>query len=436
MISFTSSPKKFLFAVSVMVVCLFSYNTVLAFDFYQTDYSEYYTDTNGIIQLLGQGDDTPLESIAMRWQLVGTGGAVGSENFLPSVILAEYNDSGYTSFSQSWTVSYNSGVPYVGSSEVDIVHDEALDFSSLSITLSSTKYYYIRLTPGATVTNAENRIYGSGTDDVVGCSTNTATFPSCGGTSPVVDSWYDINNQTPPFSYTGVIDVNYPIENSTTTSPVGWSFNFHNSTDDQIDFFYVSFFNTTLYESFYSSTSTMPAGVSTQIGTTTLPNGSYQMTVWGFYNSGGASSYDNKTVNFSVGATSTVDLVGFDLNDPQGLLAQMGFATTTCGITSGEKILGCVIQAGLALLWPSKDSMDRILSIKDLVVNKPPIGYFTVLKTELEQISTTTTPVVNVIVPQFTKDIFFDPINTALTGILWWFFAVNFYHRLKNLHIV
>jgi len=66
---------------------------------------------------------------------------------------------------------------------------------------------------------------------------------------------------------------------------------------------------------------------------------------------------------------------------------------------------------------------------------KPPLGYFYKVKSALESIGTSTPATFDIDIPQGLLTVIFDPIRLGVAGILWFFFLVHFYHRVKNMSI-
>jgi len=103
---------------------------------------------------------------------------------------------------------------------------------------------------------------------------------------------------------------------------------------------------------------------------------------------------------------------------------------TDCGLTN---IGGCFQNA---LIWAFVPSSSAIQSYYDFITSmqtKAPMGYFTVVKNNLNGLNSTSTPAFSVVIPAHLKTYFFSPFDIGIAGILWFFFAFNFYKRLKHI---
>lgn len=104
-----------------------------------------------------------------------------------------------------------------------------------------------------------------------------------------------------------------------------------------------------------------------------------------------------------------------------------------CGITD---LTGCVQNALVYLFWPNQTSINLFSRFKDLLYQKAPIGYFAQVQRALSSISSSSTPaIVGWSIPAGILSNFFTPLKTAIAGILWFFFLVHFYHRVKSLNL-
>jgi len=214
------------------------------------------------------------------------------------------------------------------------------------------------------------------------------------------------------------------------TAEVGYSFSIFNG-DLPVSSVSLSFTNTDFFASYNVFGTTTATGTNYFIGTTTLPAGNYTASIVMSNTDEGYGYAESDLISFSVGGANYIDVVlGVDPNDPTNLL---GLATSTCSISN---ISGCFQNALVMLFWPSASSTEKILGIGSLIAKKPPIGYFTAVANEIADITGSSTPTMAITIPDGIIDLFFNPLNVAITGILWWFFAIHFWHRLKNLHIV
>lgn len=103
-----------------------------------------------------------------------------------------------------------------------------------------------------------------------------------------------------------------------------------------------------------------------------------------------------------------------------------------CSITS---MMGCIKNALIWTFYPTQDALDSWTSLKTTLETKAPIGYFYSVKNAVGGLSATSTPSFSLTIPSHLKQYFFDPFDTGIAGILWFFFIFHFYKRLKNIQI-
>jgi len=110
------------------------------------------------------------------------------------------------------------------------------------------------------------------------------------------------------------------------------------------------------------------------------------------------------------------------------------FGTTTLVCSTWD--LTCYVEkAFIWLLFPTDSLVSSYQGFLTTIQSKPPIGYFTLLMTNLNGLNASSTPIVVVTIPAQIKSIFFSPFDIAIGSILWLFFAVNFYRRLKHIQL-
>ena len=108
------------------------------------------------------------------------------------------------------------------------------------------------------------------------------------------------------------------------------------------------------------------------------------------------------------------------------------YTPAECGITN---LGGCFQNALCAIFCPSQGSLAIFTSFITVIQSKPPAGYFYIIKNNLNNISTSTNPTFTLTIPQHFKDIVFTPFDIAISSILWFFFGINFYKRLKHITV-
>jgi hypothetical protein len=110
----------------------------------------------------------------------------------------------------------------------------------------------------------------------------------------------------------------------------------------------------------------------------------------------------------------------------------LGYPEYECGITS---LTGCFKNAGIWLFYPSSDSIEKYNSFIELIQRKPPVGYFTIVKTSIGGLSSTSTSAFSITIPNSLKQYFFNPMDAGIAGILWIYFLFMFYKRLKHIQL-
>lgn len=124
--------------------------------------------------------------------------------------------------------------------------------------------------------------------------------------------------------------------------------------------------------------------------------------------------------------TLTVDLYnGVDLGGG-------GYQQEECGITH---LGGCFMNGLAVMFYPSQNAFNQFNNFVELIKTKPPVGYFYVVKNNLDNLSSTSTSAFTVIIPSHIKEYLFTPFDVGIGGILWFFFAINFYKRLKHITV-
>jgi len=124
--------------------------------------------------------------------------------------------------------------------------------------------------------------------------------------------------------------------------------------------------------------------------------------------------------------TLTVDLYnGVDLGGG-------GYQQQDCGITN---LGGCFMNGLAVMFYPSQSAFNNFNSFVDLIKTKPPVGYFYVVKNNLDDLNATSISAFTVTIPSHIKEYLFTPFDVGIGGILWFFFAINFYKRLKHITI-
>jgi hypothetical protein len=103
-----------------------------------------------------------------------------------------------------------------------------------------------------------------------------------------------------------------------------------------------------------------------------------------------------------------------------------------CGITS---LTGCFKNAIIWAFYPTQETLDNWTSLLTTIQSKAPVGYFYMARDNVGGLSATSTKAFSVAIPSSLKTYVFNPFDTAIAAILWFFFIFNFYKRLKIITI-
>ena len=132
----------------------------------------------------------------------------------------------------------------------------------------------------------------------------------------------------------------------------------------------------------------------------------------------------SSTLYFTASTTGSVPLTNIDdiFNYPE----------QSCSITN---IIGCIKNAIVWSFWPTKASFTQFYAFQDNLRTKAPTGYFYVVRDNLLGLSTTTTPTFNIVLPVWLKNQLFNPIDLAVAGLLWFYYAIFLYKRIKHIEL-
>jgi len=386
------------------------------------------------VVLLEQTTEDALTNSRDTWQEIGTGlgGQVveisfrvwSQTNFGGNAIIRGnincYRFSNYTGICDGETVNI------VATSTNTL--EESVDFpSSATSTLTfffddynfgPSAYYTITAIGGGNNTQT----YSSGsTSDVFALGACKAVV-SC---VPVVDLWFRIITQT---ISSGVIQIIEPTQaTTTTTTTVDIEVDYFNSGN--ADVLTLFLWNRVTSQQVILPVFDFPINVGFDTATTTLDiaEGSYTLQAILVNSSTGTQFGSIVDVDFNVISDVVSEIFGVDIYDPDDLLF---LATTTCSIFN---ITGCFQNAMIFVFIPSIESFDKFIELKDLVVRKPPFGYFALLVGGLSGINSTSTPAFTLATEDNITTNIFDPIRTGLTWLLWFGFGIWLYKRVKNL---
>jgi len=112
-------------------------------------------------------------------------------------------------------------------------------------------------------------------------------------------------------------------------------------------------------------------------------------------------------------------------------------STTTTFVDNCADSNGTLVFVICRLFVPSAGTWNRLQALGTLVLTKPPAGYFTQIRDSLMSATSTASSTIGAfsVISGGIENNFFTPIKTGIASILWFFFLVHFYHRLRNIHI-
>lgn len=130
-------------------------------------------------------------------------------------------------------------------------------------------------------------------------------------------------------------------------------------------------------------------------------------------------------------ATTSVIIIGNEF-DTGTTTIDINRLYTECGLTN---LGGCLQNALVWALVPSSNAIANYYTFTTSMTTKAPMGYFQVVKNNLNNLNSTSSPAFVVVIPAHIKQYFFSPFDLGIAGILWFFFAINFYKRLKHITV-
>jgi len=152
--------------------------------------------------------------------------------------------------------------------------------------------------------------------------------------------------------------------------------------------------------------------------------------------------YDETNYVFPYGGTEITNLDATSTEVSAALYNAVDFVLTPrdlaaypeypCDITS---LTGCFKNALVWAFWPTKSAVDSFNNFIELLKQRPPAGYFYAVQGNLNNLTATGTAAFAVSIPKSLKTYIFNPFDLGIAGVLWFFFIMHFYHRLKHITI-
>jgi hypothetical protein len=143
------------------------------------------------------------------------------------------------------------------------------------------------------------------------------------------------------------------------------------------------------------------------------------------------------STSFTVATSTTFDNLQTGARTEVQELINASTQSDACQIdwTSLFSLPKCLVQMGLNLFIPTSQTWDKFYALIDLVEQKPPVGYFTVVVASISGVSASSTPAFSLTIPAHLKQYIFDPFDIGIGAILWFYFLIHFYRRLKHITI-
>lgn len=396
---------------TILTAFLLCFNSVfaLASDI-QGDFS---TETNvyngyNVIQNIGEGNGTTINNFKMYLKYTGGGGGV----YYDAQVIG-WNDSGYSSYyTQSGTQTQSPTYTCDGNITDDVFNLCTFTFNS-PLTLQSGKYYYLQV-----------RIQGAGspTMKALGSASDVVEGNCSGGScGSVLDLAYVFNGTfAPPNTTTRIISVSP--ESNVTIVPFTQS-----STTKYAPF------DIDLLEYYNNVSTSTIAYITTILSNKDIPAFTYTKTVLDVATGTATTSYSiYNQVPFGL-YDYTIRLFDSNLDVIDSTTTtNIQFGSTTLPSITFEDIYGAT---STQVFTATEQSVISYINLINLLKTKAPFGYFYIVKNSLSNLNTTSTSTVNIVIPSHLKTYFFTPFDLAFSGILWFYFIVFFYKRLKHITI-
>lgn len=132
----------------------------------------------------------------------------------------------------------------------------------------------------------------------------------------------------------------------------------------------------------------------------------------------------SSTLNFTSSTTGSVSLTNID--------QVLNYQEQECSIIN---IIGCIKNAFVWALWPTKGSFTQFYVFQDILKTKAPTAYFYVVRDNLLGLNTTSTPTFGIVIPVWLKNTFFTPIDISIASLLWFYYAIFLYKRIKHIQL-
>jgi len=191
-------------------------------------------------------------------------------------------------------------------------------------------------------------------------------------------------------------------------------------------------------------------------------------TIWDFYDQSGAGTeIENKNVvfpkmnllnprhyfaqanlfeydeNYNKIYLATSTLISFDIT--AGTYIEFFYPTPTSTATSTEWVFTCDPESGFFanslcmlarfLFIPKQADFNRFNDLKTALENKPPLGYFYLIKNSLLNFNASTTPAFDLQQSATLSDYIFNPVRNGISFILWLIFGFWVFNRIRKFEL-
>jgi len=136
------------------------------------------------------------------------------------------------------------------------------------------------------------------------------------------------------------------------------------------------------------------------------------------------------TINVETETSTTTESV-FSCNPFSGNIA-------TFFLNTDFSLSNCISDIGIFLFKPNAETLANFTDLKGSIENKPPFGYFNIIKDSISDISTTssaTTSLDTITIPTPIQNLIFTPIKIGLGGLIWFAGIVYLFIRIKHIQL-
>ena len=283
------------------------------------------------------------------------------------------------------------------------------------------------------------------------------TYPQF-GTAPTYWGIYDLYfNFNEPIPVNDIIDLTYPPDSASNISPYfdKWGVDVHYkyfTTATTSDYYYASAFIATSTTPLENNGGLLSGSILTDCDYAYCDPNNYssfqfEHTLAGMKTNttyyAQARLYYKAPNEYLATLVATSTIISF--NTGQQTLSETFFPAPTSTITTSTPVqITCdpndpfyqysMCKMFTYLFVPNPDSLNKFAQLGDEIQNKPPLGYFTQIKNVLSGVNASGTPVFDIGNYSAFSGIF-GPLRTGISWLLWLFFGVVIFNRLRYLEL-